>query len=110
MSSSKKALVGVLGAIIVVLIGAFALFNLRDEGPEALTLGERATTTTAVAAEGATTTTPTEPVTVAPTPEGIAGAWTLSPASVAGYRVVEDLASGLSDFEAVGRTSTIKAN
>jgi polyisoprenoid-binding protein YceI len=37
----------------------------------------------------------------------VEGSWQLSPDSVAGYRVVEDFASGISDFEAVGRTSVI---
>ncbi len=113
MSSSKKALFGVLAAIVVVVIGVFALFNLRDSGPEELVLGERATTTTAGIVdetdEPATTqTTAAEAVTSAPTPEGTEGGWTVSPASVAGYRVIEDFASGLSDFEAVGRTSLIE--
>ncbi len=106
MSSSKKALIAVLGAIVVVAIGAFALFSLRDSGPDELTLGERATTTTAAdAAEEPTT---TEAETSTPAPEGIEGAWTISPSSVAGYRVVEDFAGGISDFEAVGRTSMIE--
>ena len=37
----------------------------------------------------------------------VEGAWTLTGDSVAGYRVVEDFVGGLSDFEAVGRTSEI---
>lgn len=38
---------------------------------------------------------------------GVEGMWTAGPESVAGYRVVEDFASGLKDFEAVGRTNVI---
>ncbi|MFW2383658.1 MAG: YceI family protein [Acidimicrobiales bacterium] len=110
MSTSKKVLLGVLVAIVVLFVAGFALFTFRDEGPDELVLGERATTTTA----GDTTTTEQttapsdEPATTAaPVVDGIEGTWQLSPDSVAGYRVVEDFASGLSDFEAVGRTSTI---
>jgi polyisoprenoid-binding protein YceI len=111
MSTSKKVLLGVLGALVVLLIAGFSLFTFRDEGPDELVLGERATTTV----ETGDTTTTTEPpassdTTIAPVADGVDGSWQLSPDSVAGYRVVEDFASGLSDFEAVGRTSMIEGS
>jgi polyisoprenoid-binding protein YceI len=111
MSTSKKVLLGALVAIVVLFVAGFALFTFRDEGPDELVLGERATTTTA---GDATTTerTPSEDsaTTAVPVVDGVDGTWQLSPDSVAGYRVVEDFASGLSDFEAVGRTSTIEGS
>ncbi len=111
MSTSKKVLLGVLAAIIVLFIAGFSLFTFRDDGPDELVLGERATTTTQ-AGETTSTTEPAESSTTsaAPVTEGVDGTWTLSPDSVAGYRVVEDFASGLSDFEAVGRTSMIEGS
>ncbi|NNE96187.1 MAG: YceI family protein, partial [Acidimicrobiales bacterium] len=94
----------------VAAIAAFSLFTFRDDGPDELVLGERATTTTVEVAqeeEPTSTTATTEAPATTETEDGVDGTWTLSPDSVAGYRVVEDFASGLSDFEAVGRTSEI---
>ncbi len=102
---SRKVLIGGLAALVVIVVGVFALFTFRDSGPDELVLGERATTTTVETASGdGDETTTTE----APAPDaGVEGTWTVSAESVAGYRVVEDFVGGISDFEAVGRTSDI---
>lgn len=94
-----------------MFVAGFALFTFRDEGPDELVLGERATTTTEAGEPTSTTQAPaSSDTTVAPVSDGVDGTWALSPDSVAGYRVVEDFASGLSDFEAVGRTSMIEGS
>jgi polyisoprenoid-binding protein YceI len=111
MSTSKKVLLGVLGALVVLLIAGFSLFTFRDEGPDELVLGERATTTVEAGETTTTTESPaTTDTTAAPAADGVDGSWQLSSDSVAGYRVVEDFANGLSDFEAVGRTSIIEGS
>ncbi len=110
MSRSKKALLAVLALIVVLFIAVFSWFTLRDEGPDELVLGERATTTTSDETTTTSEPTATSDTSEAPAPDGIEGTWQLSGNSVAGYRVVEDFAGGLSDFEAVGRTSEIEGS
>jgi len=103
---SKKIVIGSLAALVAVAIGITAWFATRDSGPEQLVLGERATTTTQPSdGEGdePTTTVASEE----PAPDGVEGEWTVNNESLAGYRVVEDFAGGISDFEAVGRTSDV---
>lgn len=104
MTKTKKLLVG-LGAIGVgLLVIIVAVVASREDGPEELVIGDRADDTEEVVEdlveEGAAEV-------VAPEDIDIEGAWTLSGDSVAGYRVVEDFVGGISDFEAVGRTSEI---
>ena len=104
MTKTKKLLVG-LGAIGVgLLVIIVAVLASREDGPEELVIGDRADDTEEVVEdlveEGAAEV-------VAPEDIDIEGAWTLTGDSVAGYRVVEDFVGGISDFEAVGRTSEI---
>ncbi len=68
MSRSKKVLLGALALIVVLFIAGFAFFTLRDEGPDELVLGERATTTTS---DAATTTTEPTPTSESSAPVGI---------------------------------------
>lgn len=116
MNRSKKILVAV-GALAVLVVGAFALWLvvLRDDAPDALGSGD-------LDAALATTTAPaTVPATAAPTTMGTAktapvattavaaddpsGTWTASTDSVLGYRVQEVL--GGIDVEAAGRTNQV---
>lgn len=103
----KTLLLGVAGAI-VVLVGAVWFFFLRSDAPPEANLED------AVAAVTSTTTaTGSEPADPAPTTEardGLDGAWTVDQsASFVGYRIDEELAS-LGAITAVGRTSDITAN
>jgi len=78
---------GLIGLLTLLAIGAvfFWLNVIRDDAPAQFELSETA------AAD------PGDPV----------GTWTIAAGSQAGYRVVEDIAGGLQNFEAVGRTDTI---
>lgn len=106
--SRPKVIVGALVALALVgVLAVFALFTLRSDAPAELTLGERAESSdepSPPSSEAAS-----EAVTGAPVSE-VEGNWTVAADSVAGYRVLEDFAGGVSDFEAVGRTSDVSGS
>jgi polyisoprenoid-binding protein YceI len=102
MSRLKIVLLASTTAVALVAIGLFAFLALRDDGPAELVIGERATTTASGSSE-ASSTTAAPPSEI----EGVEGTWSTTDDSLAGYRVVEDFVGGLSDFEAVGRTSVL---
>ncbi|MGI9601331.1 MAG: YceI family protein [Acidimicrobiales bacterium] len=107
MSRAKKIAIGAAAAIVLIVAAAlFYLFVIREDAPPELELGE--TRSTEAGDDATTTAAPAStagPDTTITPAEGIDGAWTIDPLSVAGYRVVEDF-RGIPDFEAVGRTTT----
>lgn len=98
MSGSKRVVGAIAGLLAVLVVAVFVYFLVRDEGPAALELGERAESAESTEAESST---PGE------ASSDVEGPWVVAADSVAGYRVVEDFAGGVSDFEAVGRTSDV---
>ncbi len=77
-------------AVAAVVAGVFVYFNfIRSDAPDAFELS---------ASEADTASTVGDPN----------GTWTIAAGSQAGYRVVEDFAGGLQNFEAVGRTGEIE--
>ncbi len=127
--SAKKVLIGGSMAAVVAIAAVFIFLNFfRDDAPEEFEL--RSAEEVAASAtsdtegdppqdgeeDGEEETVDTEPESADQATEepataddgsGVAGTWTVGPQSVAGYRVVEDFASGLQNFEAVGRTDQI---
>ena len=114
MSAKKKVLIAV-AVLLALPIGAFfaipALLGFESEGPPRLVVGDRAgESITAVLERGVETPTEgaAEQIEVIAGVEipTIEGRWTIAGDSVAGYRVFKDFV-GASEFEAVGRTSTV---
>ncbi|MCB1038689.1 MAG: YceI family protein [Acidimicrobiales bacterium] len=86
----KKLVVPVV-AVVVVLVGAFWWFVLRDDAPDKLSVGSGSSTT------------------IGETPESLDGSWAVGPdsGSTAGFRITESFAGGLTDHEAVGRSTGV---
>lgn len=114
MSLKRIALV-VLGLVAVVLVGGFfalpVFLGLESDSPSGLVIGDRAEESIAAVLERGEETIATEPVEaveVATTVEleTVEGVWEIADDSVAGYRVFKDFV-GASEFEAVGRTSSV---
>ncbi len=93
-------------AIIGLVVGLVAVFLLtRADAPDAFELSSD-DTDNAAGTDSAESGEATEPTVV----DSIDGSWTIDSGSQAGYRVVEDFAGGLQDFEAVGRGSDIEGS
>lgn len=92
--------VGVVAIIIAIVV--FFVF-IRSDAPDAFELStdpsEDTTEDSGPVADS--------PDTESPTPGNPDGTWSIGEGSQAGYRVIEDFAGGLQDFEAVGRGSGI---
>lgn len=107
----NKLLLGI-GAVVVaavVAIGAFLV--LRGDAPEEFQLTDtsEAADSTNDDASGESTDSGGDESTdngTTAAPGDISGTWSVAEGSEAGYRVVEDI-SGITDFEAVGRTSDV---
>ncbi len=122
---SRNKILGSLGGLVLLAVVAIVVFFtfIRDDAPEefelrsAEELAEETADDSGAAdpsaeedtAEEDTAEEDTEPVESDEAEAGtiVEGTWTAGPESAAGYRVVEDFASGLQDFEAVGRTNMI---
>ena len=121
MTRSKFALiaVGVIGVLAVVGFFAVpALLGFESEGPPRLAIGDRADESIALAvgrADGAQPNLDVVAEMIEVSEDGTIrienadGAWVLTGDSVAGYRVFKDFV-GVSEFEAVGRTSSISGD
>ena len=99
MTRRTKGLVAVGVLATAAVAGAVFLLGPGAERPAPLALDD-AVTTTAGTGSGTGST-------VAP-PAGADGRWTIGAGSRAGYRVLEDRLGGLSNIEAVGRTSDVR--
>lgn len=90
----KKVVIPVV-AVVVVLVGAFWWFVLRDDSPEKLSVEGGGSDTTQT--------------TTGAVPTNLDGGWTIVAGgdSTAGFRITESFAGGLTDHEAVGRSSTV---
>jgi polyisoprenoid-binding protein YceI len=114
MQSSRKRLLGGVGALAVVVIAAVIVYFafIKSDAPPPLTLNSVATTSTvAGAASGSTaasaaTTTAAAGASSAST-TNLDGTWKITTASQVGYRVTEDLVGGLANNVAVGRTNAV---
>ncbi len=114
---TRNKILGSLGGLVVLAVLAIVVFFafIRSDAPEEFELrsaDDIAEADAAASGDEAEADTPTEEAEeasdeVADEAAGVEGTWTAGPESAAGYRVVEDFASGLKDFEAVGRTNTI---
>jgi polyisoprenoid-binding protein YceI len=97
---SRLIAAGVAGVVVVALAGGAAyiyFFSGLRSSPSALGLSATPT----AAASGTTTAT---------TAGGLAGSWTVTTGSVAGYRVKELFVGQTSKHEAVARTSTVSGS
>ena len=96
---AKKVLIPII-AVVVVAAGAFWWFVMRSDSPEKLSVGGNSTTTEAGGSS--------EPV----TPGSIDGTWSVSTdaESTIGFRIKEDFAGGLTDHEAVGRSTAVSGS
>ncbi len=116
---TRAALIGVVATVGVAIVGFFALpafLGFDAKGPVELTIGDRAAESIAsIFEEPNTTTAQTNAVSEQDGAEAgddsaaialVGGVWSIAGDSVAGYRVFKDFV-GASEFEAVGRTSTI---
>ena len=110
----SRPLIVVAILIVVVAVGGFVIYDqvLRGDSAAALTLPTAAPTSTASSATSApSTTTSSDPATsaapAAPSDGDIAGTWTVTTGSQAGYRVREQLASLPAESDAVGRTDQV---
>ena len=110
VSGSKRLLGVAVGGMAVLLIAIFGYFLLRDEGPAELELGERAESSDAETSESSNAALPGDAVLPGDAASDVEGLWVVAADSVAGYRVIEDFAGGVSDFEAVGRTSDVSGS
>ncbi len=110
VSGSKRLLGVVVGGMAVLLIAIFGYFLLRDEGPAELELGERAESSDADTIEPSNAAVSGDAVLPGDAASDVEGLWVVAADSVAGYRVIEDFAGGVSDFEAVGRTSDVSGS
>ena len=115
MSRWKKAFIGLVVVVgTLAVVGFFALpafLGLDAEGPVELSIGDRAEESIALIfaepGEGVEASlTEAEEVVVGSDLESVEGVWRIAGDSVAGYRVFKDFV-GASEFEAVGRTSSI---
>lgn len=121
MNRTKLALIlgGAIGALAVVAFFAVpALLGFDSEGPPALVVGDRAEESLALVLGRTDGAQPNDAVVeessaanVGSTArtirlETVDGAWEITGDSVAGYRVFKDFV-GASEFEAVGRTSSV---
>lgn len=101
-------LVLALGAAVVaviVAVGAF-VFLRSNAAPDAFELSDTATGAEEPDAEEQPADTSEGDGAATSDAVGLDGTWSVAEGSEAGYRVVEDL-SGITDFEAVGRTSDV---
>ncbi len=99
----KKIVIAILGLVVVAIVAVVLYFTvIREDAPEEFGLTE-ATEQSDDAADDAGSETDGE---ADAAPIELDGTWSVSAGSEAGYRVVEDL-SGITDFEAVGRTSNV---
>ena len=114
MTTGKKLAIS-FAAVLVLAIAAFFIvpttLGLEAEGPPELVVGDRASEAIAAVLErGSDVALPEaqQPVEVGSpvSLDEIAGEWTIVSDSVAGYRVFKDFV-GASEFEAVGRTSSV---
>lgn len=114
MSRLKKAvLVAAVALVGLAIVGFFAVpafLGFETEGPVELSIGDRATESIALifaepGDDRAAVAVGTEEI-VTSELESVEGVWRIAGDSVAGYRVFKDFV-GASEFEAVGRTSTI---
>ncbi len=118
MSVRRKFAVATLGLVALAVAAFFAIpafLGFEAEGPPRLVVGDRATEAiTAVVERGAenpigtSSVSDVEPSDVVAVSEldSIGGRWVIAGDSVAGYRVFKEFI-GVSEFEAVGRTSSI---
>ncbi len=126
----NKILGGIGGIVVLAVIAIVALFALRDDAPDEFELRTADDLVEEEAAEDeAEESAPEEDAPEEDTSEEAAsdegsadessdtddavlgdveGQWLVGPESAAGYRVVEDFAGGIQDFEAVGRTNMIE--
>ena len=114
MSTGKKLAISFTGVLVLAVAAFFVVptaLGFEAEGPPQLVVGDRASDAIAVVLErGSDLELPEvdrsvevgSPVSL----EEIAGEWALVSDSVAGYRVFKDFV-GASEFEAVGRTSSV---
>ena len=112
MQSSRKRLLGGVGALAVVVIAVVIVYFafIKSDAPPPLTLNSVATTSTvAGAASGSTaaTTTTAAAGTSSASTTNLDGTWKITTASQVGYRVTEDLVGGLANNVAVGRTNAV---
>lgn len=122
-TSRSKAPLIVGAALIVVLVGGFLFWFLRDDAPDEVNLEDAAaqvTTSTAGDSGGTDTSDPSDPsdtTTGSTTGSGIEGDWTVdtetgefdyesATGSFVGFRIDEELA-GVGATEAVGRTGDV---
>lgn len=113
----RAKVIGALGLVVAVLVIRFfalpAFLGLESDSPPDLVVGDRASASIAAVLERGQeptgeTEVEAEQVEVA-TPiqlDSIDGPWAIAGDSVAGYRVFKDFV-GASEFEAVGRTSSV---
>ncbi len=109
MSRSRSRLVAV-AAVLVIVVGGFVAYDqvLRGDNAAVLTLP----TPSATASDSGSPTTSPQPAAssdpVSTAAEGdLAGTWTVSSDSQAGYRVREELAGIGAESDAVGRTDQV---
>lgn len=116
---AKKIALGFSTLLVAALVGFFAIpaaLGFEAEGPPELRVGDRASESIEVVLNR-NSETPIEsseqsadrdgrPV---ERPENLVGLWGTTEDSVAGYRVFKDFI-GASEFEAVGRTSSVRGN
>lgn len=111
--SKRNLLIGLLGAL-VVLVGAVWFFFIRSDAPPPASLEEAVAavsdeTTDAPSDDISETTSPPETTAAPASAEGLDGSWVVEQAnSFAGYRIGEELAN-IGTVTAVGRTSDIDA-
>jgi len=110
----SRPLIVVAVLIAAVAIGGFVVYDqvLRGDSAAALTLPTEAPTSSSSSATSAPTTgSSSDPVTsaapAASSDGSVAGTWTVTSGSQAGYRVREQLASLSAESDAVGRTDQI---
>ena len=111
---AKFAAIALFAVVGIAIVGFFALpafLGLEAEGPVELSIGDRATEAIALIFvdpddESDAVEVVAEEELVESDLESVDGLWRIAGDSVAGYRVFKDFV-GASEFEAVGRTSTV---